>query len=138
MTGGDSYGPKIIAKANWAAFATACAEGYFKQDSLPQRANNPGDLMLRDRGFGTIQGKTIFTKANPCASLSEAYLDGFAALINQWCLMLSGKSKEYSLDDTFGKVAERWTGGDNPSGWLAVVSEKLCVQSTTTLREFLG
>ena len=93
----------------------AKAEGFYVTGSLAQRANNPGNLKLGDRGFGAIDGKTKF------ATLA----DGWRALANQIELIASGKSAFYRPDMTFAQIARIYTGGDKPDAWAAIVTQEI-------------
>jgi hypothetical protein len=103
------------------------AEGYGVPGAIPTRANNPGDLKLGDHGQGTIQDKTIF------ATPYEGWVHGRA----QIRLMYLGKSAYYTSDDTFEKIAQTWTGGQNSQAWLNTVTTDLGVSPNTTLRGYL-
>ena len=107
------------------AEAIATAEGFFVSGSLPQRANNPGDLKLGNAGLGDINGKTVF------ASVEE----GWAALERQIDLILSGRSAYYSPDWTILQVAQKYTGGDNAEAWANIVAEQLGVTPDTPIGE---
>lgn len=123
---GQASAPDSIVQA--LANAIATAEGFFSAGSLPQRANNPGDLELGDQGQGTIAGKTIF------ASLQ----DGWDALYHQVSLMLTGASRIYSPSMTISQIAGFYTGGDNPTSWATNVANALGVGVDTTLQDLLG
>lgn len=111
------------------AQAIATAEGSFSSPSaLPRRANNPGDLMLGDIGFGTINGKTIYATVE----------DGWNALYHQVRLMLTGVSAYYTPDMTITQMAEKYTGGDNPLSWAMNVARSLGVSIETKLSDLLG
>lgn len=105
--------------------AIAKAEGFFVHGSLPQRANNPGDLKLGDQGLGTINGKTVYKSA----------VDGWLHLNKEVILILSGKSKYYTPDMTISELAEVWTGGDASDSWAATVAESLGVSIDTKIKD---
>lgn len=116
------------------ANAVSIAEGLPVAGSVPQRANNPGDLELGDQGQGTIGGKTIF------ASLE----DGWAALERELELITSGTSPVYNsyaqslgLQDSsqlsISQVAQKYTGGDNPDAWANTVASELGVTPDTAI-----
>ena len=73
-------------------------------------------------------GKTVFPS-------NEA---GWNALYRQCGLMLSGESHVYTTDLTFLQVAAKYTGGDNPTAWAAIVSEGCGMQPESTLAEFVA
>ena len=110
------------------ARAIAFAEGFYKAGSLPQRAHNPGSLMLGDQGFGMIDGKTIF----------PTDLAGWSALYRQVEMMLSGTSKFYNAGMTILEVARIYTGGDSPETWAVNVSKNLGVSTQTQLVDIRG
>ncbi len=126
----------VASKAKALAVAIARAEGFFVEDSLPRRANNPGDMKLGDRGWGLIHGKTVFAKADLNADITD-HADGWSALRRECEAILVGASAIYKLSDTFIDVAFKWTGDDSPNTWLDAVVEHLGVPMTTTLREFI-
>jgi hypothetical protein len=102
------------------AYAIARAEGYFVDGSLPQRLNNPGDLVDPTTG-----------KLRQFATPAE----GWDALRRQVRAMLSGMSVWYRPDMTLLEVAQRYTGGDNPQGWAQVIAEEFGVTPNTKLGE---
>jgi hypothetical protein len=118
------------------AYAIALAEGFFMQGSLPARTFNPGDMKLGDRGWGQVDGKTVYSKADPAASLDDR-TDGWSALKRECIAMLTGASLVYSVNNTFIEVAITWTGGDDPGAWCKIVSAKLNVDPTMTLAEWV-
>lgn len=110
----DDYGPAVRAIAE----AIARAEGFYASGSLPQRAHNPGDLKLGDRGNGTINGKTVFASDDA----------GWLALYAQVDRMLAGRSAYYSADDSIASIAATWTGNDAPDAWADIVVARLRTQ----------
>lgn len=93
----------------------ATAEGYNVPGSIPDIANNPGDLKIGDVGYGT-QPNGITNFADPEA--------GFAALNHQVQLIQSGNSTVgYTPDMSINEVAQLYTGGDNPTGWADTVAK---------------
>jgi len=110
--------------------AIAKEEGFFVIGSVPQRANNPGDLTDDgDVGFGTVETKgphgakiTIYGNA----------ADGWAALYRKVRRMLSGASHTYTLDLTVMEVALKWAG--DPV-WARNVAAELGVDTRATLAE---
>lgn len=110
------------------AKAIATAEGFYVSGSLPQRANNPGDLELGDKGWGVLNGKTIF----PSASQGWQALYG---IVQGW---LDGSSKIYSPDWTIQDVANEYVGGQqNPTtdsiAWASNVADTLGVSTDTPI-----
>jgi len=108
---------------NRIAVAVAHAEGFFVPGSIPQRASNPGDLEEGDRGYGTLEGKTIFFNV----------ADGWAALYTQIERMLSGKDKLYPATMTLAEAGMRYSGGD--PNWAKNVAGALGVDESITLAE---
>lgn len=123
-------------KANTFRAAIAKAEGWHVLGSLPQRINNPGDMKLGDRGWGIVEGKTVYLKADFAAPIDDK-ADGAAALWRECLAMLSGASPVYYVNDTFALVASSWTGGDNTVAWMNVVCSELGVTPNTTLRQYV-
>lgn len=105
------------------AKAVARAEGFYAQGSVPQRANNPGDLELGDIGYGTIAGKTIYS--SPSQGWSALY-----RVIEGW---LDGTSKIYGPDWTIADIANTYTGGDNAANWAQNVADSLGVGTDTPI-----
>lgn len=104
------------------ANAIANAEGYGQPNAIPTLANNPGDLVLGDMGYGTLgQRITVFPT-------SQA---GYAALNNQIGLMQSGQSSVYSPNETIAQVGQSWANGD--TNWANNVSQSLGVSPNTPL-----
>ena len=117
------------------ARAIAKAEGFGLPGALPTRANNPGDMMLGDRGWGTEAAKTVYEKADWNADLADK-TDGCSALRRECFAVLSGTSHEYEPNWTFLQFAQVWTGGDKPNEWASIVTEELGVNVLTTLEEY--
>jgi hypothetical protein len=116
------------------AFANAVAheEGFFVEGSIPQRANNPGDLGNGDIGNGVIQtegpngvGITIYTTAE----------DGWNALLNKVARMLNGSSEVYLLSMTIQQVGSKYSGS---ATWGENVAKMLGVTPQTTLAEYVS
>ncbi len=83
------------------AQAISHAEGFSVTGSVSQRAHNPGDLVLGDRGHGTLgrEGITVF----------PTDVDGWAALEHELDLIRSGHSHVYRKDMTIAQMAAKWT-----------------------------
>jgi hypothetical protein len=121
------YDALIAELASLLAVAIATAEGFYVAGSLPQRTNNPGDMKLGDRGYGVVEQKTAYQKADPNADLQDN-TDGFSALRRECTAILTGASHVYSPSDTFEELSMKWTGGDNAGAWCKIVTEKINVQ----------
>ena len=103
------------------AKAIAKAEGFYVQGSLPQRAHNPGDIEEGDKGYGLINGKTVF------ASDSQ----GWQALYNQVQAILDGKSAYYFPSMTIAQIGNIYSGGD--PNWGQNVADELGVDIDTPI-----
>lgn len=115
-----AIGGPIVYSDNLKAFAQAVAqaEGFYVTGSIPQRANNPGDLK---EGGTTINGITVFDSVDA----------GWAALYRQLWLIVTGESNYYNLDMTILDMAQMWTA-TQPSAWAANVGQALNVDPQTT------
>lgn len=106
------------------ALAIARAEGFDVEGSIPQRANNPGDLRIGDRGLGMLgEGITIFPTVE----------DGWDALDHQCGRILSGKSPYYRPQMTLAEMGMTYSGGDQD--WAKNVAAILGVPESITLAE---
>lgn len=110
------------------AAAIAKAEGFYVAGSLAERANNPGNLKLGDRGSGTIHGKTIFSSV----------IEGWNALERQIDLMRTGQSAFYNASMTIHQIAVIYTGGDKPDAWARIVAGDLGITTATTLAAYFA
>lgn len=113
---------KVIAFAQ----AIAKAEGFGVAGALPTRCHNPGDLEVGDVGYGTDEGKTIFSEDQ----------DGWMALEHQCDLMLTGNSHLYKPSMNILQVAMLYTGNDSSASWAQAVAQALGISVTTTLYQF--
>lgn len=120
----DAHDPRVIRLAQ----AIAKAEGFGPPENLPTRINNPGDLELGDRGYGTQGGKTVF------ASVQE----GWERLYHECWLMLSGNSHVYSPTASLLQIAKKYTGGDAPQAWAAIVAQEIGIHPLDTLTGYLS
>jgi len=106
--------------------AIANAEGFNVARSIPQTANNPGDLELGDIGYGTLgEGITVFGSID----------DGWAALANQINLIVTGSSSHYSPNATLAQVGQTWSGSSN---WANNVAAYLGVSVNTPFASLAG
>jgi hypothetical protein len=119
--GGPGADPKIRALA----IAISRAEGFGVAGAVPTRANNPGDLVDGDVGYGlaNAEGVTIYATAS----------DGWNALYNELGKIFSGTSRVYNTGMTFAAFASLWTGGDQASNWAYNVTTILGVTADETL-----
>ncbi len=106
--------------------AIARAEGFYVNGSLPQRANNPGDLTDDgDVGYGTLGGAHITVYASVD--------DGWAALRKKVTRMLAGHSRTYPITLSLAQVGQLYANGD--SNWANNVAAALGVSTDTTLAD---
>lgn len=116
--GPTSYPQPIVDTAQ----AIARAEGYYITGSVPNRANNPGDLKLG--GVTIANGITVF-------DTPEA---GWNALYRQLYLILTGRSSYYNLDMTIAEMGRVWTATiAEQSAWASNVAGSLGVPTSTPL-----
>jgi hypothetical protein len=102
------------------AQAIANAEGYGVPGAIPTAANNPGDLVLGDIGYGTMgAGITVFGSSS----------DGWSALENQLQLISNGQSRNYSPGMSIAQIGQVWAGGDG--NWAINVASSLGVSTST-------
>jgi hypothetical protein len=112
------------------AQAIATAEGFGVPGAVPTRANNPGDLVFGDQGYGVAnsEGVTIYPDV----------ASGFGALYYELNLIFTGQSKVYTLDMTFAKMAQLWTGGDQSGAWAANVVSVVGASVNETLGDWFN
>lgn len=110
--------------AHRVSVAVAHQEGYYVNGSIPQTANNPGDLRLGDMGFGTMGERiTVFPNST----------EGWKALDRQWERILGGKSPYYPLTMTWAEAGMTYSGGD--PNWAKNTAQMLGVPESITLAE---
>lgn len=118
------------AKIRSFAQAVANAEGWNVPNSIPRRANNPGNLK---NGAPTLTGTSI--------TQYESADQGWAALYRQLGLIVSGRSAHYDLGDTIATMAARYANepGETAGGnrWAQNVASYLGVSTATPLWEVL-
>jgi hypothetical protein len=103
------------------AKAIARAEGFYVQGSVPQRANNPGDLKEGDKGYGLIDDKTVFPSPG----------QGWNALYAQVQAILDNRSKYYNSGMTIAEIGMVYSGGD--PNWAQNVADTLGVDTETPI-----
>lgn len=108
------------------ADAIARQEGFYIAGSIPQRANNPGDLKLGAPTLGT-SGITVFASADA----------GWNALYRQLWSIVTGASGRYNLDMSIADMARTWTATQQ-SAWSRNVADYLGVDPSTKLWEVLA
>jgi hypothetical protein len=107
--------------------AIARQEGFYVTGSVPQRANNPGDLKIPN--MPTLPGTsiTLFPSADA----------GWSALYRQLMLILSGQSSYYHPDMTIAEMGRVWTTTEQVP-WSTNVSAFLGVPTSTPLWQVLA
>ncbi len=83
------------------ALAIAHAEGFGLAGTIPTKAHNPGDLVLGDKGFGTLGAE--------CITVFQDDATGRAALEHQLDAIRLGKSHVYTNSMTIAQMASKWT-----------------------------
>jgi len=110
-------------------FATAIAkqEGFYVAGSVPQRANNPGDLKIPN--MPVLAGTSIskFTSAD----------EGWQALYRQLWLILTGRSSFYHMDMSIAEMASVWTVTEQ-GPWARNVASFLGVSTDAKLWQVLA
>lgn len=108
------------------ATAIGNAEGYGVPGAIPTVANNPGDLVLGDQGYGTMgSGITVFGTVQ----------QGWDALTNQLTKIANGTSANYSPDESISQIGETWAGG---GPWASNVAASLGVTPSSTFASVFG
>lgn len=124
--GGPTTYPQPIKNV---AVAIARAEGFFVPNSVPARANNPGDLKVS--GKPVLPGTSI-TKFDSADA-------GWTALYNQLYLILTGRSGVYNLDMSIADMGRLWTATATEQGaWSSNVAQSLGVDPATPLWSVLA
>lgn len=96
----SSGSPAIDAFAN----AIARQEGFFVPGSISSQANNPGDLVNGDIGYGTLGSENITKFASAT--------DGWNALFIKLGNIANGQSHSYLPTMSFATMGLVWSGGD--------------------------
>lgn len=107
------------------ASAIGKAEGYGIPGAIPTVANNPGDLVNGDIGYGTLgQGITVYPSAQA----------GSDALTNQLNLIANGSSANYSPSESISQIGSTWAGSPT---WGSNVASTLGVTPSTSFASLL-
>lgn len=109
------------------AAAIARQEGFYVSGSIPQRANNPGDLKIPN--MPTLPGTSITQFPSADA--------GWNALYRQLHLILTGRSSFYNLDMTIADMGRVWTVTEQ-GPWSTNVASFLGVSTDTRLWQVLA
>lgn len=121
--GGETSYPLPIVNA---AQAIARAEGFYVPGSIPQRAHNPGNLKLGEPSIAG--GITVFDSDDL----------GWAALYRQLSLIVTGRSRYYSLSMSIADMGRIWTATVAEQGaWSQNVASALGVSVATPLSQVL-
>ena len=114
------------------AQAIAKAEGFEVPDSVPCRANNPGDLTDDgDVGCGLIHTSGPFGAAITIYPNASA---GWQALYKKVRRMLEGESKVYQVGATLMEIGLKYAGS---AIWAINVANSLGVDTSTTLADLV-
>lgn len=119
---------EITEKIKAFARCIAEAEGYGRPNAIPTITNNPGDLVLGDKGLGVLGRENITKFPDPTS--------GWNALYHEIALIVYGKSHVYNLDMTISDMAYHWTSTEQDA-WSENVATCLGVTRDTTLRSIL-
>lgn len=126
----SEYGGPVSYPAGIKRMAEAIArqEGFYKSGSIPQRANNPGDLKVPGWTGPTLgTGITVFNSVD----------DGWQALYRQLWRILTNQSAYYNLDMTIAEMGGVWTATQQDA-WSSNVAGFLGVPTSTKLWEVLA
>jgi hypothetical protein len=115
--------PSVVGKLS---VAIAGAEGFYVQNSRPQRNNNPGDLTVDLTGKGTGKDSEGFV-------IYATPQDGWDALNKQVSLMFTGPS-HFNSSMTIQEVADIYTATDSEY-WANAVAWNLGVSKNTELKD---
>lgn len=100
----------------WFGEAISYAEGFPVAGSIPQRANNPGDLVIPNWGGQTLGAERISVFSSPA--------EGWRRLYAQLQLIVNGGSHVYTLNMTIREMAHKWTR-TQPDQWAQNVANRL-------------
>lgn len=109
------------------ANAIAIAEGFYVPQSVPSRANNPGDLKLGGDTLGAT-GITVFSSSD----------EGWIALYSQLEKIRDGQSQYYKPWMTISQVGNTYAGNAGGVAWASNVARSLGVDVQTTIGAVLA
>jgi len=121
--GGPTSYPQPIQQM---AIAIAKQEGFYVTGSIPQRANNPGDLKIPNTS--TLPGTSI--------TAFQSVSAGWDALYHQLMLIVTGQSSYYNLDMTIEQMSRVWTVTQQQP-WASNVASQLGVSTQAPLWQVL-
>ena len=98
------------------AAAIAHAEGFGVVGAIPTQAHNPGDLVLGDKGHGTLGAEAI--------TVFQDDATGWAALDHQLEMIRTHRSHVYTVGMTIREMAAHWTR-TQPDAWAQNVADDL-------------
>lgn len=119
--GATGFSKKIKAFAQ----AIAAAEGFWVGGSIPQRANNPGDLKLPNTSYRFPNGQAS------TVSVFASDDEGWTALHRQLAMIANGASAYYDLGMTIEQMGYTYAAGD--PAWARNVAQRLGVSTDTPL-----
>ncbi len=110
--------------------AIAYAEGANHSGSIPDRANNPGDIsddfnLYGDGIVGICSRITVF----------PSKLAGWQRLHLKWENILAGNSREYDPDSSWTVIAQTWAS--DWKAWVTNVTSKLGVDPNSTPAQYM-
>lgn len=123
--------PSIEVKVKVFAEAIARAEGFYIVGSVPNRANNPGDLGPGDCGDYPV----IHAVGSDVCQLPDDFT-GWQLLYTKLRRIFTGQSSIYNVDMTIEQMAMKYAG--DWRNWANNVAYALGIPTTMTIREWLS
>jgi hypothetical protein len=109
--------------------AVGYAEGANKSGSLPDRANNPGDISdYFDLYGGVVCGSNV--TQFPTKQI------GWQKLYEKWTNILAGNSDVFNPDNSWSVIAQTWAG--DWKAWVTNVTGVLNVDPNSTPAQFMA
>jgi hypothetical protein len=109
--------------------AVAYAEGANKAGSLPDRANNPGDISdYFDTYGGVVCGSNVTQFPNKQI--------GWQKLYEKWSNIFSGISTTFDANSSWTVIAQSWAG--DWKNWVTNVSNTLGVDPNSTPAQYMA
>lgn len=129
MMSGGQYNDGVLAMAQ----AIAQAEGFYSNGSIPQLANNPGDLTRGDVGdtgqYLTAAGGIQIIRFATAA-------DGWDALYRKLQHIVTNQSSVYSASMTLSQFGSIYSGND--PNWIRNVADAIGESPNNTLDQILA
>lgn len=110
--------------------AIAKAEGAAIAGSVPDRANNPGDVTDGISTYGALGSGCSNVTHFPTKQV------GWNALYTKVSNIISGASITYCANWTWTQIAQKWSGNWQP--WVTNVTGALGVDPTSTVEEYVN